>query len=111
MAAVAPVRETTRENDFGFPFNIRATLAVWKALFLDKTPFRPDPSKDAAWNEGGYLVEGLGHCAACHSPRNSWVRARRRPMAAAARKAGTRPRSTRITSRSSHGPGSSSSPT
>ena len=70
MAAVAPVRETTRENDFGFPFNIRATLAVWKALFLDKTPFRPDPSKDAAWNEGGYLVEGLGHCAACHSPRN-----------------------------------------
>jgi mono/diheme cytochrome c family protein len=70
MAAVAPVRETTRENDFGFPFNIRATLAVWKALFLDKTPFQPDASKDAAWNEGGYLVEGLGHCAACHSPRN-----------------------------------------
>ena len=70
MAAVAPVRETTRDNDFGFPFNIRATLAVWKALFLDKTPFQPDPSKDTAWNEGGYLVEGLGHCAACHSPRN-----------------------------------------
>ncbi len=70
MAAVAPVRETTRENDFGFPFNIRAALAVWKALFLDKTPFQPDPSKGAAWNEGGYLVEGLGHCAACHSPRN-----------------------------------------
>jgi mono/diheme cytochrome c family protein len=70
MAAVAPVRETTRENDFGFPFNIRAALAFWKALFLDKTPFRPDPSKDTAWNEGGYLVEGLGHCAACHSPRN-----------------------------------------
>ena len=70
MAAVAPVRETTRDNDFGFPFNIRATLAVWKALFLDKTPFQPNPSKDTAWNEGGYLVEGLGHCAACHSPRN-----------------------------------------
>jgi mono/diheme cytochrome c family protein len=70
MAAVAPVRETTREDDFGFPFNIRAALAVWKALFLDKTPFQPDPSKDAPWNEGGYLVEGLGHCAACHSPRN-----------------------------------------
>jgi mono/diheme cytochrome c family protein len=70
MAAVAPVRETTRANDFRFPFNIRPALAVWKALFLDKAPFRPDPSKDAAWNEGGYLVEGLGHCAACHSPRN-----------------------------------------
>jgi mono/diheme cytochrome c family protein len=70
MAAVVPVRETTRDNDFGFPFNIRATLSVWKALFLDKTPIAPDPAKSAEWNEGAYLVEGLGHCAACHSPRN-----------------------------------------
>ena len=70
MAAIAPVREMTRGNDFGFPFNIRATLAVWKALYLDKTPFQPDPSKDAEWNGGAYLVEGLGHCGACHTPRN-----------------------------------------
>src|SRR4029450_1342670 len=45
MAGIAPVRETTRGHDFGFPFNIRASVAVWKALFLDKTPFSPDPSK------------------------------------------------------------------
>jgi mono/diheme cytochrome c family protein len=70
MSAVEPVRETTRGNDFGFPLNIRATLAVWKALFLDKAPLRPDPTQEDAWNEGAYLVEGLGHCAACHSPRN-----------------------------------------
>jgi mono/diheme cytochrome c family protein len=70
MAAIEPVQERTRGHDFGFPFNIRATLAVWKALFLDKTPLKADASKDAAWNEGAYLVEGLGHCAACHSPRN-----------------------------------------
>jgi mono/diheme cytochrome c family protein len=70
MAAVAPVKETTRGNDFAFPFNIRPALAVWKALYLDKRPFQPDPSKDAEWNEGAYLVEGLGHCGACHSPRN-----------------------------------------
>jgi mono/diheme cytochrome c family protein len=70
MAAVAPVRETTRGNDFAFPFNVRPALAVWKALYLDKRPFQPDPSKDAEWNEGAYLVEGLGHCSACHSPRN-----------------------------------------
>jgi mono/diheme cytochrome c family protein len=70
MASVEPVRETARGNNFGFPFNIRATLAVWKALFLDRTPFQHDPSKDVEWNEGAYLVEGLGHCAACHSPRN-----------------------------------------
>ena len=78
MAAVELVRETTRGNDFGFPFNIRATLAVWKALFLDKTPFELDPSKDAEWNEGAYLVEGLGHCGACHSPRN-FMGARTKP--------------------------------
>jgi mono/diheme cytochrome c family protein len=70
MAAIEPVQEKTRGHDFGFPFNIRATLAVWKALFLDKTPLKADAAKDAAWNEGAYLVEGLGHCAACHSPRN-----------------------------------------
>ena len=70
MSAVAPVREAPRGNNFGFPVNIRLTLAVWKALFLDKTPLRPDPARDDAWNEGAYLVEGLGHCAACHSPRN-----------------------------------------
>jgi mono/diheme cytochrome c family protein len=70
MASVEPVREITRDNEFSFPFNIRPTLAVWKLLFLDKTPLQPDPSKDAQWNEGAYLVEGLGHCAACHSPRN-----------------------------------------
>ena len=70
MAAIEPVQERSRGHDFGFPFNIRATLAVWKALFLDKTPFKGDPSKDKEWNEGAYLVEGLGHCAACHSPRN-----------------------------------------
>ncbi len=65
-----PVKETTKGNDFPFPLNIRATLSVWKALFLDKTPFKPNPSKDAEWNEGAYLAEGLGHCAACHTPRN-----------------------------------------
>jgi mono/diheme cytochrome c family protein len=78
MTSVEAVRETTRGNDFGFPFNIRATLAVWKALFLDKTPFQPDPSKDAEWNDGAYLVEGLGHCGACHSPRN-FMGARTKP--------------------------------
>jgi mono/diheme cytochrome c family protein len=70
MGAVAPVKEETRKNELGFPYNIRATLYVWKALFLDKTPWKPDPTKDAEWNNGAYLVEGLGHCGACHTPRN-----------------------------------------
>ena len=53
-----------------FPFNIRRTLGGWKFLFLDGKPFEPDPAKDAAWNRGAYLVNGPGHCAECHSPRN-----------------------------------------
>lgn len=66
----APVKEATKGNDFPFPLNVRATLSVWKALFLDKTPIANDPSKDAQWNDGKYLVEGLGHCGSCHTPRN-----------------------------------------
>ncbi len=53
-----------------FPFNIRRTLGVWKLLFLDGKPFVADPARSAAWNRGAYLVNGFGHCAECHSPRN-----------------------------------------
>ena len=60
----------SRPHDLPFPFNIRRTLGGWKFLFLDARPFKPDPSKDAVWNRGAYLVNGPGHCAECHSPRN-----------------------------------------
>jgi mono/diheme cytochrome c family protein len=53
-----------------FPFNWRRLVGAWKFLFLDGQPFRPDPSKSAQWNRGAYLVNGPGHCAECHSPRN-----------------------------------------
>jgi mono/diheme cytochrome c family protein len=43
---------------------------LWKLLFLDGAPFRPDPARSAVWNRGAYLVNGPGHCAECHSPRN-----------------------------------------
>ncbi len=59
-----------RDHDVPFPFNIRRTLGGWKFLFLDGESFRPDPTKSAAWNRGAYLVNGPGHCAECHSPRN-----------------------------------------
>ena len=54
-----------------FPFNVRRGLGLWKLLFLDKQPFVPDPQKSAVDNRGAYLVEGLGHCAECHSGRNA----------------------------------------
>jgi mono/diheme cytochrome c family protein len=64
------VEGKVRDHDLPFPFNIRRTLGGWKLLFLDGGPFRADASKDAAWNRGSYLVNGPGHCAECHSPRN-----------------------------------------
>ena len=64
------VQGTVREHDLPFPFNIRRALGVWKLLFLDGEPFKPDPDKPMAWNRGAYLVNGPGHCAECHSSRN-----------------------------------------
>jgi mono/diheme cytochrome c family protein len=65
-----PVSATAPPNDLPFPLNIRALVAGWKLLFLDRGVFAGDPSKSADWNRGAYLVEGLGHCGACHTPRN-----------------------------------------
>ncbi len=53
-----------------FPFSIRRAVGLWKLLYLDHAKLDPDPSKSAAWNLGRYLVEGPGHCAECHSPRD-----------------------------------------
>lgn len=68
--SIAPVRASAPPNEFPFPLNIRLTLAGWKLLFLRQARFVADPSKDQKWNRGKYLVDGLGHCGACHSPRN-----------------------------------------
>jgi mono/diheme cytochrome c family protein len=65
-----PAHITTPPNDLHFPLNIRVLIAGWKLLFLDRGAFRPDPSKTAELNRGAYLVEGLAHCGACHTPRN-----------------------------------------
>lgn len=53
-----------------FPFNVRRGLGLWKLLYLDGKTFAPEPARSAALNRGAYLVEGPGHCAECHSPRN-----------------------------------------
>jgi thiosulfate dehydrogenase len=66
---VAPVAQADRPADMRFPFNIRAGLALWSLLFLDTKPFAADPAKNASWNRGAYIVQGLGHCGACHTPR------------------------------------------
>jgi len=60
-----------RDHDVPFPFNIRRNVGGWKFLFFDDKPFVADASKSAEWNRGAYLVNGPGHCAECHSPRNA----------------------------------------
>lgn len=70
LKTLAPVSGQTPPHDLPFPFNIRRTVGVWKFLFLGDKPFQPDPAQTAQWNRGAYLVNGLGHCAECHSPRN-----------------------------------------
>jgi mono/diheme cytochrome c family protein len=67
----APVAATAPENDLRFPFNLRPLLAGWKLLFLRTGRFQPDANQSAEWNRGAYLVNGLAHCGACHSPRNA----------------------------------------
>jgi nicotinate dehydrogenase subunit B len=66
------VRAETPAPQMRFPFGIRPLMAGWNALFHDPAPYRPDPARDAEWNRGAYLVEGLGHCGACHTPRNAF---------------------------------------
>jgi mono/diheme cytochrome c family protein len=59
-----------RRHDLAFPFNDRRLLGGWKLLFLHGGPFVSDRAQSAQWNRGAYLVNGPGHCAECHSPRN-----------------------------------------
>jgi nicotinate dehydrogenase subunit B len=72
LMAQSPVSAETPNNALAFPFNVRPLMAGWNALFHKPNVFQPDPAKSEIWNRGAYLVEGLGHCSACHSPRNAF---------------------------------------
>jgi mono/diheme cytochrome c family protein len=65
-----PVRAENRPHELSFPFNLRSLIGAWKALYFEPGVFQPDPQKSAQANRGAYLVEGLAHCSACHTPRN-----------------------------------------
>ena len=65
------VKKATPEPELRFPFNIRPLMAGWNALFHDPAPYKPEPAQGALWYRGAYLVNGLGHCGACHTPRNA----------------------------------------
>ena len=65
-----PIRADRTQNELSFPFSIRMLLGGWNLLFFKPAVFQVDPTKDEQWNRGAYLVQGLGHCGSCHSPRN-----------------------------------------
>ena len=72
MQGVPAVDEAPKQvTDLPFPFNVRASMSGWNAMFHDATPYKADPAKSEEWNRGAYLAEGLAHCTTCHTPRNS----------------------------------------
>jgi mono/diheme cytochrome c family protein len=70
MRTIAPIANTPPKNTLPFPLSVRSGMAVWQGLYLKPGLFVPVASKDAAWNRGAYLVQALGHCSDCHTPRN-----------------------------------------
>lgn len=70
IRSLEPVRSSPPQNDLPFPLDWRGSLAVWKWFYADRGIHRPDGTRSAEWNRGAYLVRALGHCGACHSPRN-----------------------------------------
>lgn len=71
MRTLPAEAKPSEPHELPFPFSVRRGLGLWKLLHLDGKPFTPDPGKSAEINRGAYLVEGPGHCAECHSPRNA----------------------------------------
>ncbi len=71
LVTLRPVAQPNKPHQIKFPFGFRPLMAVWNRLYLARGPFRPDPARSAAWNRGAYLVQALGHCGECHTPRDA----------------------------------------
>ncbi len=71
LRTIEPVHAAAIDNALDFPYSQRALLGAWKTLFHDSATFTPVADRSEQWNRGAYLVEGPGHCGACHTPRNA----------------------------------------
>lgn len=69
MHGVMPAAKRAPETHLPFPFNQRWAMLFWSVVFGQRDRFSPNPDRTAQWNRGAYLVQGLGHCGACHTPR------------------------------------------
>ncbi len=72
LRTLQPAENRVDRDTLPFPFNIRLLMKGWNALFFTPGTFKPDPARSAEFNRGAYLVEGLGHCGACHTPFNAF---------------------------------------
>jgi mono/diheme cytochrome c family protein len=72
LRSQVPVTQVDRPHALRFPYNLQASLAVWRAMFFAPGVYEPVVERSVQWNRGAYLVRSLGHCAACHSPRNAF---------------------------------------
>lgn len=70
LRSLPPRRNARQPHALRAPYGSQAALAAWRMLYFKPGVFMPEPARGADWNRGAYLVDGLGHCSACHSPRN-----------------------------------------
>lgn len=70
LKTLAPVRHAVHADQLPFPYDIRATMRFWDALYFKPGAYHADPGQTPQWNRGAYLVKGPGHCAACHTPKS-----------------------------------------
>ena len=69
MKSVPAVKQPDQPSEIPWPLSMRWVLAIWSTVFADDRTYADKPGHAAAWNRGAYLVQGLGHCGACHTPR------------------------------------------
>ena len=70
LQSLPPVIQAKQPHQLRFPYNLQIALAAWRVLYFKPETFQPETGQSVDWNRGAYLVQGLGHCSACHSARN-----------------------------------------
>lgn len=90
LFSLKPLHATAPKNTLAFPFNQRGLMSIWSAFFNPDKRFEPHVDRSAEWNRGAYLVEAMGHCGECHTPRNLFFALNNRQKFAGAVQSGWR---------------------
>src|SRR5690606_21758512 len=71
LMSLEPIAKPNPVTELGFPYGIRAGMGAWNLLYADRVQLQAGTGKSESWQRGQYLVEVLGHCGECHTPRNA----------------------------------------